>query len=81
MGQPARVKSIDALQAMSAALVCFHDDACSALDDLDMELRRVLQWISSGLSRVLEAGASPCKRWNDRSPAAIGKREDVPADS
>ncbi len=46
MGQPARVKSIDALQAMSAALVCFHDDACSALDDLDMELRRALQWIS-----------------------------------
>jgi hypothetical protein len=45
MGQPARVKSIDALQAMSAAMTCFHDDACSALDDLDMELRRALQWI------------------------------------
>ncbi|MGA2061371.1 MAG: hypothetical protein ABSG67_12885 [Thermoguttaceae bacterium] len=45
MGQPARVKSIDALQAVSAALVCFHDDACSALDDLDMEIRRALQWI------------------------------------
>jgi hypothetical protein len=45
MGQPARVKSIDALQAMSAALVCFHDDSCSALDDLDMEIRRALQWI------------------------------------
>ncbi len=46
MGQPARVKSIDALQAMSAALVCFHDDASSALDDLEMEIRRALQWIS-----------------------------------
>ncbi len=45
MGQPARVKSIDALQAMSAALVCFHDDACSALDELEMEIRRAVQWI------------------------------------
>ncbi|MGD0383631.1 MAG: hypothetical protein ABSA77_08930 [Thermoguttaceae bacterium] len=45
MGQPARVKSIDALQAVSAALECFHDDAASALDDLEMEIRRALQWI------------------------------------
>jgi hypothetical protein len=45
MGQSARVKSIDALQAMSAALECFHDDAASALDDLEMEIRRALQWI------------------------------------
>jgi hypothetical protein len=45
MGQPARVKSIDALQAMSAALVCFHDDASSAMDDLEMEIRRALEWI------------------------------------
>jgi hypothetical protein len=45
MAQPAKVKSIDALQAMSAALKCFHDDAASALDDLEMEIRRVLQWI------------------------------------
>ncbi len=46
MGQAARVKSIDALQAISAALVCFHDDAQSALDNLEMELRRALQWIN-----------------------------------
>jgi hypothetical protein len=45
MGQPARVKSIDALQTMSSSLVCFHDDACSALDDLEMEIRRASQWI------------------------------------
>jgi hypothetical protein len=46
MGRVAQVKSIDALQAMTAALACFHDDASSALDDLDMEIRRILQWIS-----------------------------------
>ncbi|MBN2580973.1 MAG: hypothetical protein JXB10_18470 [Pirellulales bacterium] len=45
MGRPARVKSIDALQAMSAALTCFRDDAAGALDDLEMEIRRALQWI------------------------------------
>lgn len=46
MGPSARVKSIDALQAMSAALECFHADASSGLDDLDMEIRRALQWIN-----------------------------------
>ena len=45
MGQSARVKSIDALQGLSAALACFHDGARSALDDLEIELRRALQWI------------------------------------
>ena len=46
MGRPARVKSIDALQTMSAALECFRADSSTALDDLDMEIRRALQWIS-----------------------------------
>jgi hypothetical protein len=45
MGRAAWVKSIDALQSMSAAVECFHSDASSALDDLDMEIRRALQWI------------------------------------
>jgi hypothetical protein len=67
MGRPARVKSIDALQAMSAALACFRDDAAGALDDLEMEIRRALQWIGEdcrqhwrqeirrGEDRVIEA--------------------------
>jgi len=42
----ARVTSIDALQAMSAALECFHADACNALDELEMQIRRALQWIN-----------------------------------
>jgi hypothetical protein len=45
MGRPARVKSIDALQTMSAAFECFRADASTALDDLDIEIRRALQWI------------------------------------
>jgi hypothetical protein len=46
MGQSAKVKSIDALQAVTSALECFHDDASSAMDDLEMEIRRALQWIN-----------------------------------
>jgi len=42
----ARVTSIDALQAMSAALECFHADASNALDELGMQIRRALQWIN-----------------------------------
>jgi hypothetical protein len=45
MAKTARVKSLDALQAMAAALECFRDDARSALDDLEMEIRRAVQWI------------------------------------
>ena len=45
MGRPASVKSIDALQAMSTGLQCFRDEASSALDDLEIEIRRALQWI------------------------------------
>ena len=30
---------------MTAALECFHADVCSALDELDMEIRRAMQWI------------------------------------
>jgi hypothetical protein len=46
MGKTARVKSLDALQSMTAALECFRDDSRSALDDLEMEIRRAAQWIS-----------------------------------
>ncbi|MCC6125240.1 MAG: hypothetical protein IT426_09780 [Pirellulales bacterium] len=45
MSTPAQVKSIDSLQAVSAALECFHADAAAALDELDMEIRRATQWI------------------------------------
>jgi hypothetical protein len=45
MGRSTNVKSIDALREVSAALKCFHEDAARALDDLDMEMRRALQWI------------------------------------
>jgi hypothetical protein len=45
MANPAQVKSIQSLQAMTAALECFHSDASSALDELDMQIRRATQWI------------------------------------
>jgi hypothetical protein len=45
MSQHANVKSIDSLQSMTAALQCFHADVASALDELDMEVRRALQYI------------------------------------
>ena len=46
MANPAQVKSIDSLQSMTAALECFHADAASALDELDMEIRRATQFIA-----------------------------------
>jgi hypothetical protein len=45
MANPAQVKSIDSLQSMTAALECFHADVAAALDELDMESRRAMQWI------------------------------------
>jgi hypothetical protein len=45
MTTPARVKSIDEMQRMAAALAGFHADASAALDELDMEVRRAMQWI------------------------------------
>ena len=45
MAHPAQVKSNEALQSMTAALECFHADVASALDELDMEIRRATQWI------------------------------------
>ena len=41
----ARLTSIDAVQTMAAAVESFRHDAASALDDLEMEIRRALEWI------------------------------------
>lgn len=41
----ARLTSIDAVQAMSAAVESFRQEATSALEDLDMEIRRAVEWI------------------------------------
>jgi hypothetical protein len=45
MGNHARVTSIDSLRDMAAALQMFRSEVGSALDDVDMELRRALEWI------------------------------------
>lgn len=45
MGQGARVTSLDAVAEMSAAVQTFRFDASTALDGLDMEIRRALEWI------------------------------------
>jgi hypothetical protein len=45
MARRAKVTAIDALQAMSVALERFRGDAVAALDELDMEIRRALEWI------------------------------------
>ena len=49
MGRPAQVKSIDAIQELSAAMKVFRGDVSAALDELDMEIRRALQWIGHDL--------------------------------
>jgi hypothetical protein len=45
MGGAARVTSIDAVRTIAAALQVFRSDATTALDDLQLEVRRALQWI------------------------------------
>jgi hypothetical protein len=46
MSRRAQVKSIDALQDMAAALDCFRADAIGALDNLEMEIRRAVDWLN-----------------------------------
>lgn len=45
MGNQARIDSIAALKAFRASLIQFADAAASAIDELDMELRRSLTWL------------------------------------
>ena len=45
MGRAARVTSVDAVDTLKAALQRFGDDASAALSDLELELRRGLEWI------------------------------------
>ncbi len=44
MGQ-ARLTRIDAVQEMAAAVDAFRNEATAALENLDMEIRRALEWI------------------------------------
>lgn len=45
MGRFARITSIGVLQTTASALQRFRGEASGALDDLDIELRRILDWI------------------------------------
>ena len=45
MGRLAKVTSIDVVELFAAALNCFGEDAKTALDGIDMEVRRALDWI------------------------------------
>jgi hypothetical protein len=45
MNRPARVRSIDALDHLAAAIHAFAAEASVALDDLRMDLHRAIQWI------------------------------------
>lgn len=45
MSPSARVTSIGVLQTMASALQRFRGESASAADDLDIELRRALEWI------------------------------------
>src|ERR1039458_8332867 len=45
MSRSAKVTSIDVLPLLAAALQKFRGEGISALDDLETELRRLLEWI------------------------------------
>jgi hypothetical protein len=46
MSPAARITAIDAVQVMAAALHTFGDNSRSGFDDLQLEIRRALQWIN-----------------------------------
>jgi len=45
MGESAKITSIDAVQAFAVALEAFQDEATAALDELELQVRRALEWI------------------------------------
>lgn len=45
MGRSARVTSIGVLQLMASSLQRFRSESASAMDDLDIEIHRALEWI------------------------------------
>lgn len=45
MGRSAKVTSIDVIEQFAAALKAFDEDAKAALDGVEMEIRRALNWI------------------------------------
>jgi hypothetical protein len=45
MARSARLRSVDAVEAMQAALAKFHEDACAALEELQMQIRRAVEWV------------------------------------
>jgi len=46
MARSAKLTSIDAVREMAVALSVFGDEATAALDDLDINVRRAIDWIS-----------------------------------
>ena len=69
MGQPARVKSIEALDVIASALKTFRGDSMSALDDLDIELHRALKCDSPRSNGILETAS---RRAEDKVTEAEG---------
>ena len=47
MSETARVKSVDALREFREALLTFIDDARNALTSVDMENRRITDWVNN----------------------------------
>lgn len=45
MGRLAKVTSIDVIEQFAAAMNCFGEDSKTALDGVDIEVRRALNWI------------------------------------
>ncbi len=67
MGRAARVFSVDAVDALSAALIEFADEAAVALADLDLEVRRAVQWVQQ--DRKLYWEHEVRRGWDDLAAA------------
>jgi hypothetical protein len=69
MARSANVTSIDAVQRMATAMQAFRDAAASAVDDLQVEVRRALEWIHHDRKEYWSEGAR--RGWERVSEARI----------
>ena len=77
MGQ-ARLTRIDAVAEMAAAVDAFRSEATAALENLDMEIRRALEWIHHDRHDHWNHAGPPRLGTDHRGPHAASAGDDGP---
>ena len=74
----ANVRSLEAIQAVRAALVVFRDELEQALSMIDLEMRHVLDWLEHDRPRFWRRQRPRRPRRRDRGPRGTPPLPDVP---